>query len=437
MGTSIRGKYNQLVQIICLVLLLGGVLPAQEYQYSKIYPVPDLSFYPGALTGLDILQQMDFAPLQGKRIAILCNQTAVNRDGQHLLDFINAQWDITVKTIFTPEFGLFGRQDEAVRLSGKDDIDPVTGARIINLFSRYVIPPKWSITDVDVIVVDLMDPGIRYFTFITTITKMFETAAKLEIPVIVLDRPNPLRGDVVDGPIVRTGYQSFVGYHLVPIRHGLTIGEYLLMVNEMGWAKDLARVDLTVIPMVNWQRDQWHNETGLPWVPPAPAIDSLEINLAYLATALLEGTNLSIGRGADKPFQLVGAPYIAGRHFFDVINRRNLAGTKFRAVSFTPHADQVRPEPPVYAGQTCHGLELIITDRDLFDPLLTATTIITIAHQLYPRQFNWNGDYIDKLVGYDLVRTFVAQDKDPAYLPARWTSDVLKFNRFRERFLLY
>ncbi len=423
--------------IIPVLLSLAAVVCGQEFQYSKIYPVPDLSFYPGVLTGLDILQQMDFEPLQGKRIAVLCNQSAINRKGEHLLDFINSQWDITVKTIFTPEYGLFGRQNDDVRLSGKDDLDPVTGAKIINLFGRYVIPPKWSLTDVDLILIDITDPGIRYFTYMTTITKMMETASLLEIPVIVLDRPNPVRGDIMDGPVVRASFQSFVGYHLVPIRHGLTVGEYSLMINEMGWVKDLARVDLTVIPMVNWERKMWYDETGLPAVVLAPHLKSLDAIIMYIGTALVDGTNLSVGKGTDKPYFRIGAPWIAGLYLYNTIQQLELPGVKFSAVSFTPQKIQRIAEIPAYAGQTCNGLEFTITDRDLFDPLLTAASIIVVIEQLHPHQFNWNGDYIDKLIGYDLLRTFVAQKKKPEYLPARWAHDIIRFAEFRQRFLLY
>ncbi len=437
MGRLILRKYSYLKSAVLVFGFFIALVSGQEYKYSKIYPVPDLSFYPGVLTGLDILQQMDFEPLQDKRIAILCNQTAVNREGAHLLDFINSQWDITVKTIFTPEYGLFGRQDEDVRLSGKEDTDPVTGARIINLFGRYIIPPKWSMTDVDAIVVDLADPGFRYSTYVTTVTKMMETASVLEIPVYVLDRPNPIRGDMIDGPVGRPEYQSFINYHLVPVRHGLTIGEYLLLVNEMGWVKDLARVDLTIIPMVNWKRGMWYDDTGLPWVPVAPDIPDLETDLMAVGMTLLEGTNLSIGKGTDKPYFRFGAPYVAGKHLLNVVERQKLPGVEFTAVSFTPHSIVGKIDQPLYAAENCQGLELRITDRNSFDPLQTATTLIVLSEQLYPRQFSWNGDYVDKLIGYDLLRVFVAQKKNPEYLPARWAHDVLRFNEFRKRFLLY
>ncbi len=437
MAISLRSLVPLAGKTILTICLIFPALDAREFQYSTVFSVPDLSFYPGVLTGLDILQQTDFKLLQGKRIAILCNQTAVNRNGEHILDFINSQWDITVKTIFTPEYGLFGRQDEDVRLSGKEDLDPVTGARIINLFGRYVMPPKWSLTDIDLILVDISDPGVRFFTYATTITKVMESASKSDIPVVILDRPNPIRGDIMDGPVVRTEYQSFIGYHLVPIRHGLTIGEYILMVNEMGWIKDLARVDLTVIPVVNWQRNQWFDETGLKWIPPAPGFNSIETNLLYTGTALVEGANLSVGKGTDNPYHRVGAPWIAGLHLHQALERQNLPGVKFKAVSFTPHKISTSNEIPIYQGQKCNGIDITITDRDQFDPLLTAATIIIIIEQLYSRQFSWNGDYVDKLFGYELLRTFVAQKKQPEYLPARWAHDIIRFSEFRSGFLLY
>lgn len=212
----------------------------------------------------------------------------MNRNGRHILDLLKDQDDIEIYVILTPQYGLFGDQENKTKILGKVEKDPNTGARIVNLLDRFVKPPEWTIRDVDVVLVDFQDTGVRYSTYMTTLTKILEVASKLLKPVIVLDRPNPLRGDRMDGPVMRTAYQSFEGYHLVPVRHGLTVGEYALMVNEMGWVKNLQRAELTVIPMANWQRSMWSDETDLPFIALGPGLVDVESSLAYTGMNLLK-----------------------------------------------------------------------------------------------------------------------------------------------------
>ena len=429
--------YDRLIKVAVL-LFVPIFLFAQEYRYSKIEKIPDFSFAPYVFTGLDIMEQLDMAPLQGKKIAVLCNQTSVNRNGIHLLDIL-ASNGIKVKTLFAPEFGLFGSGNKRLKLFTKEkNIDPTTGAKIIDLFGKHIYPPEESLIGIDLILVDIQDTGVRYSTFITTITKIMETASKNNIPVLILDRPNPLRGDVIDGPVVRPAYQSFEGYHLVPIRHGYTIGEFILMVNEMGWAKDLARVDLTVIPMANWKRDYWFNETGLPWVQPTPDISDLETLLAFSGMALLKGTNLNTGHGTDKPYLRIGAPWLSGHHLMEKLNALSLSGVRFSVIKYKPLHRQGMKFIPLYLNEICNGIEIEITDRNEFDPLAISTAIIITTKYLYPREFQWASDnYIDRLFGSNILRTFTAQGKPADYLPPLWFHDILRFSEFRQRFYLY
>ena len=204
------------------------------YEYSSIVSVPDLSFFNHVYTGLDILEQMDFDLLQDKNIGIFCNHTAVTRNNKHLLDMLSNVDNIRVEAIFEPEFGIWGMDDKRAKLIGNDRIDPVSGAKVFNLLDRSLYPPDWIMKKLDMIVIDIQDTGVRYTTFISSITKLFESASEHEIPVIVLDRPNPLGGLKIDGPLPREEYQSFEAYHLVPIRHGMTIGELLLMGDNVG-----------------------------------------------------------------------------------------------------------------------------------------------------------------------------------------------------------
>lgn len=272
----------------------------------------------------------------------------------------------------------------------------------------------------------------------TSITKIIEAAAPLDIPVLVLDRPNPLGGIQIDGPIVRPAFQSFEGYHLVPIRHGLTAGEYILMINETGWAKDLARVNLTIIPMANWKRGMWQDNTHIPYIPSEPDIVSLEAHNAFVGMNLLKGTNLNIGHGTEKPFLRFGAPWISSDHVMEKLNSLELTGVEFTRIRYTPRMKQGAIIVPLYQNEECSGLEITITDRLEFSPLATATGIIITINQLYPREFQWTGDgYIDKLFGHELLRTFSAQGKPANYLPPLWFHDVVRFNEFRQQFLLY
>ena len=427
-----------IVKFLLILALLSADAFANDFQYSKVETVPDLSFMPHVYTGLDVLEQMDFKPLQGKTIAVFCNQTAVNRYGKHILDILKDHPEIDIHVILTPQYGLFGDQENKTKIIGKVEKDPNTGARIVNLLDRFVKPPEWTIRDADVVLVDIQDTGVRYSTYMTTLTKILEVASELHTPVIVLDRPNPIRGDRMDGPIVRPNYQSFEGYHLVPIRHGLTVGEYALMVNEMGWVKNLLRAELTIIPMANWKREKWSDELDLHFKPLAPGLSDVKSCLAFAGMNLLRGTNLNWGQGTAKPYFRAGAPWISGKVFFQKISALELPGVKFRHIQYTPTQVKGDGSVPIYYQEKCSGIEFDITDREVFDPLATATSIMIIAYQLYPRQFEWiHNNYINKLFGHNLLTAFAAQGKTPEYLPPQWVMDVIRFSEFRERFLLY
>jgi len=415
-----------------------SIVFGQSFNHSIVMPVPDLSFHPSIFYGLDVLEQMDFKPLYGKTIGVFTNQTAVNRQGTHLLDLLKAHPKIDVEIIFTPQYGLFAQQNERFKIQGDQKFDPIYNARIVEVFGRNVKPPEWAMRGLDLILIDIQDTGVRYSTYVATTTKIMEVASEWNTPVILLDRPNPLRGDRVDGPVVRPQFQSFEGYHLVPIRHGMTIGEMAIMANEMGWIKNLKRVNLTVIPMANWKRAYWLDKSEHPWVKPQPKIKSLRTNLAYVGFGLLEGTNLNDGRGTSRPYMRAGAPWLSGSHLVEKLTALNLPGVEFRIVEYIPRK---RPEDrmvPMHVNKVCSGVDIYITDANRYDPLATATAIMVLAYQLYPRQFQWDGlNRIDMLYGHSQLRIFAAQGKPANYLPPLWLKDVLKFNEFRQQFLLY
>ena len=415
-----------------------SLLFGQSYNYSVVMPVPDLSFHSSIFYGLDILEQMDFKPLYGKTIGVLTNQTAVNRNGVHLLDLLQKHPKVNVNIIFTPQYGLFADQNERFKIDGKEKYDPIYGARIVEIFGRNVKPPAWSVRELDLIIVDIQDTGVRFSTYLATITKLLEVASEWKIPVIILDRPNPLRGDRVDGPVVRPQFQSFEGYHIIPIRHGMTIGELSIMANEMGWIKDMKRANLTVIPMANWKRSYWLDKSEHPWIQPHPNLKTIRTNLSYVGFGLIEGTNLNDGRGTDRPYMRVGAPWLSGFHLAEKLIKLDLPGVEFRVVEYIPRKKQADKAIPLHVNKVCSGVDIKITDPNRFDPLATATAIMVLTKQLYPKEFRWDElNRIDMLFGHSQLRVFAAQGKPANYLPPLWLKDVLKFNEFRQRFLIY
>ena len=428
----------KIITVTLVILFISSVAIAQEFEYSEIFPLPETGFIEQVLNGLDVLEELSFQPLYGKTIVVLTNHTSVSRKGVHLLDLLAQYQDsISIRIVYTPEHGLFSPSDDMVSLPSEGK-DPRFNAQIKYLWERRFRPDILDLYGVDLILIDIQDPGLRYFSYITTVTKMMEAGAIAEVPVMVLDRPNPFGGIKIEGPMVRPKHQSFVGYHLVPIRHGLTVGEYALMINETGWVRQSERVRLTVVPMIGWERETTFSETELPWIPPAPGIPDWETLRVYEGMALFNGTNISVGIGTDQPYFLVGAPWVLGSTVLGLLERSRLPGVQFEAGKFTPDSLNAYLPSPIYRGEECDGIRMIVTDWNTFEPLRTAATILSIVSSNYPTQFRWTGSfYVDKLYGHDYLRIFLAQRRDTAKLPATWTHDVIRFSQFREKFLLY
>lgn len=431
---------NHLVKITLFIFTLLSSKDSSDVKYfhSSILKIPNLSFLERTYSGLDILEQMDFSPLTDKKIAILTNHTAVNRNGDHILDLIHHAANSEISFILEFENGLWGVDDKRSKLIGRANIEPLHNAPILDLFNKYVYPPHWVMDKIDLILVDFQDTGSRYSTYIATLSKVFESASNHEKQVILLDRPNPIRGDILDGPIPRIEYQSFESYHLLPIRHGLTYGEISILINEMGWIKDSKRVDLTVIPMANWKRDYWFSETKLIWRNPKPSIKNENTLLAYNGFDLFRGTNMNIGFGTEDPYLIVGSPWLSTSFLLDKIRSIGLEGAKFEEVYYRPSGSINQERTPKYDGQSCSGIRIIITNRNTFKPLKVATTILFLINQLHPREFQWEkNDYIDKLFGSNELRILTAQKKPASHLAAIWSKDIYKFSEFRKRFLIY
>ena len=229
-GILLIKQLSKILFVSYALLSIGNSqLTMKSYNHSVVMPVPDLSFHTSIFYGLDVLEQMDFKPIYDKNIGVFTNQSAINRKGIHILDLLKKYDKINVDVIFSPQYGLFAKQDKKFKINAKEQYDPTHNARIVEVFGRNMKPPAWSMKNLDLILIDLQDTGVRYSTFIGTMTKILEVASEWSVPVIVLDRPNPLRGDRIDGPVIRPRFQSLEGYHLIPIRHGMTIGELAIM----------------------------------------------------------------------------------------------------------------------------------------------------------------------------------------------------------------
>jgi uncharacterized protein YbbC (DUF1343 family)/CubicO group peptidase (beta-lactamase class C family) len=332
-------------------------------------------------TGLDVIAAQDFALLRGHRVGLITNHTGIDAQGRRGIDLIAAAPQVTLHAIFSPEHGITGKVDADVP-HGKD---VATGRPIWSLYGPTRRPTPEMLRGITAIVFDVQDVGARYYTYLATLQYAMEEAAKLGLPVVVLDRPNPITGRVVEGPLLDPDLASFTGPHQIPVRTGITIGEFARLVA----AERKIPVNLTVVPLEGWERGRWFDQTGLPWVNPSPNIRSLTQALLYSGIGLLEATNLSVGRGTDSPFEIIGAPWIEPVSLADALNKLKLPGIRFEPVRFTPSEN-------VYGRVACAGVRFIVTDREQLRPVSVALAIAATLRERYRPQ--WNAEKVQNLL---------------------------------------
>ena len=373
------------------------------------------------LTGLDVLADQKFAMLSGHSVGLVTNQTGVDMRGRRAIDLIANAPGVRLQAIFTPEHGLMGQADTDVP-HGRD---AATGKPIWSLYGVTRRPTPAMLKDITLLVFDIQDVGARYYTYLATLVYVMEEAAKQRIPVLVLDRPNPINGRIVEGPLMDPDLQSFTAPHPIPVRTGLTIGEF----GKLAAAERKIPVSLTVVPLVGWERDRWFDETGLPWVNPSPNIRSVTQALLYSGVGLLEATNLSVGRGTDLPFEVIGAPWIEPRGLAEALNRQGLRGVRFDPIWFTPTAD-------VYASTSCGGVRIVVTDREAIRPVTVAFALARTLRERHRDQFRpesiqnlllnrstmWaflRGEVLDRLVAWAEVDRSSFLNRRASYLMYR------------------
>ncbi len=372
------------------------------------------------LTGIDVLERDNFKPLAGMRLGLVTNHTGRNREGRQTIDVLSKAPGVKLVALFSPEHGIRGVADEKV----SDSKDEATGLPIYSLYGETRRPTPEQLKDIDALVFDIQDIGARFYTYISTLGYLLEEGAKAKLPVFVLDRPNPIGGLDVEGPIADSDKLSFISYHTIPTRHGLTIGELAHLFNKQ---RNIG-ADLRVIKMEGWRRSMWFDETNLMWINPSPNMRSLTEATLYPGVGLLETTNVSVGRGTDTPFEIVGAPWIQGDKLAEQLNQRGLPGVRFVPLRFTPRAS-------VFKDQECDGVNIIITDRAAFRPLLTGIEMALALRKLYPN--DWKVDnYLRLLVNADTLARVKRGDSAREILNS-WNAGLQEFRKARAEILLY
>jgi uncharacterized protein YbbC (DUF1343 family)/CubicO group peptidase (beta-lactamase class C family) len=380
---------------------------------------------PGAgepvLAGIDVLASEGFARLRGKRVGLLTNQTGQSRTGENTIDLIAGAPGVTLVSLFSPEHGIRGQLDDRVPSTR----DEKTGLVIHSLYGETRRPTAAMLEGIDTLVIDLQDIGARIYTYPATVGYILEEAAPRKIAVVLLDRPNPVNGFDVEGPMLDTSAIGFNGYVPMPIRHGMTLGELARLFN----GEKKIGADLTVVPVKHWRRDDWFDETGLRWANPSPNMRNMVAATVYPGIGAIEGTNISVGRGTETPFEQFGAPWIDPTALAAALNHSALPGVRFYPVTFTPSPGAK------LAGQACHGVFLIVTDRDRLRPMRVGLQIATTLSRMYGSQFKLED--AAPLLGSKATIARIRAGDDPAAIAASWAQDEAAWRLTRAKYLLY
>lgn len=388
------------------------------------------------ILGIDVLVQNQFASLQGKRVAIITNQTGVDSRGNHIIDlFFNAP-GVTLVAAFGPEHGIRGDIEGGFEI--KDQHDPKTGVPIFSIYGNTKKPTPEMLQGIDVLIFDIQDVGARFYTYISTMSLCMEAAAENGIEFMVIDRPNPINGKIVEGPVLEEAYKSFVGIHPIALRHAMTVGELARMFNEEGWLAGGVRASLTIIPMKNWRRDSWYGELGLAWIKPSPNVPSPMTAVLYPGMGLLETCNISEGRGTTRPFENIGAPWLDHQQLAELLREKNIPGIRIDTTSFVPIDMPGAAMNPVYKGQLCRGLMLTVTEPLEFHSVAFGLHLICAIKKMHPDQFAWNSPRSPRLMfGNDATPIAIDAGQPAEQIMDSWKPDLEAFKLVREKYLLY
>jgi uncharacterized protein YbbC (DUF1343 family) len=381
---------------------------------------PKRSYGARVQTGLDVLEAQKFAALRGRRVGLITNHTGLDAQGRSTVDLLMHAPGVKLVALFSPEHGLAGRNDEKINSS----TDAATGLPIFSLYGETRRPTDEMLEGVDTLVFDVQDAGVRFYTYITTMAYCMEEAAKRHIVFFVLDRPNPLGGEIVEGPMLDADKTAFVAYFPMPVRYGLTIGELAQFLN----AENQIGVELHVVAMKNWHRNYFFDSTGLRWVPPSPNLRTTKGAILYPGLEVLQNAEVSVGRGTETPFEEFGAPWIKGDEVAAALNARNLPGVRFVAQPFVTVSG-------LYAGQRSGGVGIRIIDRAAVRSMLVGLEIATALKRLYPEQFD--ADKLLLLLGNAETVAELQDGKAPERIVAGWSDGLAEFSVRRQKYFLY
>jgi len=387
---------------------------------------------PPVLTGAEQLRQEGFARLRGQRVGLLTNPTGVTADLVSLVDQLAAAAGVTLAALFGPEHGLLASAAEGEEI--EEGRHPRLDIPIYSLYGERQAPSEASLAGLDLLIIDIQDAGVHFFTYISTVALVLEVCGQVGLPVLLLDRPNPLGGTIVEGPLVEPEFRSFVGHLPVPIRYGLTIGELARFAN----ATEGYGATLEVLPLQGWRRTMRYAETGLPWVIPSPNLPTLATANVYPGTCLFEGPTISEGRGTTLPFEIIGAPWLDGERLAADLNALDLPGLRWRPVAFTPRHGRI------YVDTACFGVQLHPTDLDTFRPVTAALHLLAACRAQDPATFGWRAPWeggrhrpIDLLTGTNAVREAIDAGTAPSELVAGWAAEIARFQATTAPYRLY
>ncbi|TWM27269.1 hypothetical protein CHCC14821_2984 [Bacillus paralicheniformis] len=374
--------------------------------------------------GIEVIMKKQ-SILKGKRVGLITNPTGVNSALISSIDLLHQAPGIELTALYGPEHGVRGDAQAGDKVDSS--IDEKTGLPVYSLYGDTRKPTPEMLKNVDVLLFDIQDVGTRFYTYIYTMAYAMEAAKENGIPFIVLDRPNPQSGLKVEGPVLDPDYSSFVGMYPIPLKHGMTAGELAKLFND----EFNIGADLTVIKMKGWKRQMFFEDTGLPFVLPSPNMPTPDTSIVYPGTGLIEGTNMSEGRGTTKPFELIGAPYMKSTELAEKLNGLKLPGVRFRAASFTPTFSK-------HQNKLCHGVELYVTNRSAFKPVNTGIAIIKTVHDLYPDDFEFlpSGNF-NRLIGNGWVKTMIEQGASIDEIVKKYEAEQKRFMNIRKKYLLY
>ncbi len=419
---------------ICALVTSGcACLPNPSAKISSNNRLDQAQTAP-VLTGLDILERENFARLHGQKVALIGNHSSLNRRGEHLLDLLSAHPEINLVALFSPEHGFRGTSDENV----SDGTDEKTGLPIYSLYGATRVPTDEMLQGIDTVVFDMQDIGARFYTYIATMGEFMKKAEEHNIRFIVLDRPNPIQGNWFDGPIQDDDLVGrFTSFAPMPIAHGMTVGE----IAHLYYQFHNIRPELDVVQMEGWERDMYYDHTGLPWVNPSPNMRSVDEELLYTMVALTEGNkDVSVGRGTDRPFEYLGAPWIDGERLTADMNARNLPGLWFMQTTFIPAATDItgrQNAPYQFTGEVCHGFRVVITDRHSVSPVAAGIHMLDALLKIHPERYKV--DQLRGLLGAQWVLDALKNREAPEEIIQRWrdSEQFQTFARQRAQVLLY